>query len=248
MSRALIVPAAGSGSRLGSSRPKYLAPVLGRPMVSYLIELYREHVDLFVMVVHPSTRAEGEKELASLAPTVQFCEQRRRTGMLDAILIPRPSLESRRPLEIWVSWCDQIAIHPRTVQRLATPCDQDDPTELLFPTMRQRPPYIHLARADDGSIHEVLHRREGDAMPAVGESDMGLFRLSDRAYFELLPEFARLAAHGSGTGERNFLPFIPWLSRRGRVETFAGHHPIEAVGVNTREDLEQIERHLSDGR
>ena len=84
-------------------------------------------------------------------------------------------------------------------------------------------------------------------MPTVGESDMGLFRLSDRAYFELLPEYSKEAAHGAGTGERNFLPFIPWLARRGRVETFPGHEPIEALGINTPEDLERIERYFRDG-
>lgn len=246
--RVLIIPAAGSGTRLRSNKPKFLTPVLGRPMISYLIDLYSDSVDLFAVVVNPSARSEGEKELALIEQRVRFFEQRDPTGMLDAILIPQAELRTLRPVEVWVTWCDQIAILKNTVDRLSKGDGTEEPAEsidLLFPTMRQRNPYIHFVRDPGGRIMEVLHARESDEMPAVGESDMGLFRLSDRAYFELLPEYSREAALGVGTGERNLLPFIPWLAQRGRVETFPGHDQIEALGINTPEDLERIERHRS---
>jgi hypothetical protein len=33
-------------------------------------------------------------------------------------------------------------------------------------------------------------------------------------------EFAAEGQRGAGTGERNFLPFIPWLVRRGCVVAY----------------------------
>ena len=39
--RVLVLPAAGTGSRLGSSRPKVLHPVAGRPMLAHLAALHR---------------------------------------------------------------------------------------------------------------------------------------------------------------------------------------------------------------
>ena len=56
----------------------------------------------------------------------------------------------------------------------------------ILPTSRQAPPYIHLDRDPDGRITAIRQRREGDEMPAIGESDMGLFSLSPDAYFNLL--------------------------------------------------------------
>jgi hypothetical protein len=51
-------------------------------------------------------------------------------------------------------------------------------------------------------------------MPEEGESDMGLFAMT-RETFELdLQDYARDVPAGSGTGERNFLPFVPWLAQR----------------------------------
>ena len=48
-----------------------------------------------------------------------------------------------------------------------------------------------IAEYADSSVR-VLHRREGDEMPAVGESDAGVFDLSRDAYERMLPVYRRL--------------------------------------------------------
>ena len=58
-----------------------------------------------------------------------------------------------------------------------------------MPTSRQQNPYIHFERDPDGRITAVRQRREGEAMPGVGESDIGLFSLSHDGYFTWLPRF-----------------------------------------------------------
>src|ERR1044072_638042 len=57
MSRVLIVPAAGAGSRLGGALPKILVPVAGRPMIDHLVTLYRPFAETIVVVAHPSFSA-----------------------------------------------------------------------------------------------------------------------------------------------------------------------------------------------
>src|SRR4029078_9921763 len=81
---------------------------------------------------------------------------------------------------------------------------------LVFPTVSQRDPYIHLQRDIDARIVRVVHRREGDPMPAEGESDMGLFALTRSAFENDLLLYSREAEIGGGTGERAFLPFYIW--------------------------------------
>ena len=81
-------------------------------------------------------------------------------------------------------------------------------------------------------------------MPGHGENDMGVFSLSRRAATEWLPEYARTSEPGAGTRERNFLPFVAWVSGRGSVVTCACTDPIEAVGINTPAELETVERVL----
>ena len=93
----------------------------------------------------------------------------------------------------------------------------------------------------------IRQSREGDAMPSTGESDMGLFSLSRDAYLNLLPQFGREARQAIATRERNFLPFMPWLVRRGHsVVTFPSTNELEAIGINTPDDRRRLEAYLRD--
>ena len=235
----LIVPAAGLGSRLGGSVPKLLAPVNGRPMLDHLLELH-SGVERVAVVVHPTAEAAVRERTRG---HVDLFVQPEPTGMLDAILLARPAVVAHRPRRIRVTWCDQIGIHPSTINRLTAATEPSDPP-LVLPTCHRTQPYIHFDRATDGRILRVLQRREGDAMPLVGESDAGLFDLSRQAFLDWLPEYARTVPAGNGTGERNFLPFIPWLSSRAPVVTFPCRDQEEAIGVNTPEELRLIEGYL----
>ena len=212
-------------------------------MLDRLLDLYRHAVDRVVVVVHPAFAADVQRHVTSHqdAARIECVVQPSPTGMLDAILLGLPAAERHRPSSVWVTWCDQVAVHPKTIDRLAS---SDASASLVMPTVTRQQPYIHLERDATGRIERVLHRREGDAMPETGESDMGLFAMSPRAYVELLPRYADTVQIGRATGERNFLPFIPWLAAMEAVTTFPCEDPMEAVGINTPEDLAVVEAYL----
>jgi len=244
MQRLMIIPAAGSGTRLGADVPKLMVPVDGRPMLDHLLELYAPLIDHFYVVVSPRAQAMVNDHLAGLEYPVTVTVQDAPTGMLDAIMVPLPLLAARRPVQVWVTWCDQVAIRPQTAQRLAQAVAENPAALLVLPTMQREQPYIHLERDATGTIRRILHAREGDAMPALGESDMGLFVMSDSGCFDWLPRYASAVESGAGTGERNFLPFIAWAGQHGQVCTIPGTFPEECIGVNTPEELAQVTRWL----
>ena len=243
MERLLVIPAAGLGTRLGAGLPKLLVPVNGRPMIDHLLALYARAADRTAVIVHPS--AEGAVR-AHLDAGCDIFVQHQPTGMLDAILLASPAVERHQPRRVLVTWCDQVAIRPESVRRLeaAAAAPADPPLALL--TCVRPDPYIHFGRDASGRIIEVLHRREGDRMPAAGESDAGVFDLSRDAYMRLLPQYARGVETGAGTGERNFLPFIPWLAARSQVVSVPCTSVEETVGVNTPGELQQVEQYLRD--
>lgn len=246
MQRVLIIPAAGLGSRLKSDRPKPLTLVNGRPMLDHVIERFRPVVNGIVVVAHPSFAERLRAHLASTLDdelTWQVLEQAFPTGMLDAILIAAPAVESAKPDRVWIAWCDQVALLPKTIERLATVEQERPAPDLALPTVKVSQPYTHLQRDASGRIVSALQRREGDRMPDEGECDSGLFALSASAYVRL-KEFSQAAREGGGTGERNFLPFIPWLAARGTVKTIESTDPREAIGINTPEELAFVEAWL----
>ncbi len=235
--RALVVPAAGRGSRLGSSSAKALVTVNGRPMLAWLGDLYAPYVQQVVVIASPAAAADIAACVREFVTPTIVVLQPQPTGMLDAILIGISALAEGRPERVWVTWCDQVAIHPLTARRLAA---TEDDSAMTLPVVTRDMPYIHFDRDEQQRIVRVRQRREGDVMPERGESDMGLFSLSSRVAFDELQRFAATATAEGGTGERNFLPFIPWMAQRGHVRTFAATHPMEAVGINTPEELAAV--------
>jgi bifunctional N-acetylglucosamine-1-phosphate-uridyltransferase/glucosamine-1-phosphate-acetyltransferase GlmU-like protein len=242
VSRVLVVPAAGRGTRLGAALPKVLVPVAGRPMLRHLVDLHRPFVDHVVVVASPSGERLVRQALGEWRAPATVAVQAEPTGMLDAILIGLGAIPVAYD-RAWFTWGDQVAVLPATLARLAS-VERD--SDVALPIVERDEPYIHFDRDASGRICGVRQRREGDAMPARGENDMGLFSLSHRAAGEWLPAYAREAPVGAATGERNFVPFVAWASARGTVATCACTDPIEAVGINTPEELAAIERVLSD--
>lgn len=247
MDRLLIVPAAGRGSRLGVDTPKALVRVAGRPMLEHLLARHTPFVDRFVIVVAPSAVDLFAAFIAGQPAPIDIVVQPRPTGMLDAITLAAPLVADHRPGRVAVTWCDQLAVSHATAERLWRHATSPLAASLVFPTLEVEQPYIHFDRDGSGRITGVRQRREGDRMPQRGETDMGLFDLSLDAYLRDLADFATGARASSGTGERNFLPFIPWQASRALVETITGADPIETVGINTPEELAAVEAHLTRG-
>lgn len=209
-------------------------------MVVRLLQLYAPFADEVVVVAS----AEARDAIAdAVAGAASIAVQRQPTGMLDAILAAAADVGLSSGT-VWITWCDQILVRPSTIAALAAAMDAHPDAAIVMPTVHRRAPYIHLERERDGRIVRVLQRREGDAMPVEGESDMGLFGMSREAYRVLLPRFASETSPSAVTGERNFLPFIPWVAERRLVMTFPCADAMEALGVNTPEELAIAETHL----
>jgi len=245
MDRLLIVPAAGRGSRLGVETPKALVPVAGRPMLDHLLRRHGPFVDRFIVVVAPAAISLFSSFVASRSAPIDLVVQPQPTGMLDAITLADQLVSAHRPKRIAVTWCDQIALTSGTLESLWRHAMSPSAAAFVFPTLKVDRPYIHFERNDAGRIVGVRQRREGDPMPEVGETDMGLFDMSLNAYLRDLAAFAAGAEASPGTGERNFLPFIPWLASRNTVSTVPGAAAIETVGINTPDELAAVEAHLA---
>jgi molybdopterin-guanine dinucleotide biosynthesis protein A len=213
-------------------------------MIDHVIALYRPFVETFVVVVAPSFERQVRAHFAAQREDVAITIQEEPTGMLDAILVPLEHVERHEPDQVWVTWCDQIAVMPSTVRSTLEAFASKPAPALVMPTMQRSEPYIHFERDVDGRLVRVLQRREGAMMPPVGEGDIGLFAMTSEAYARRLPEFALEAQLGAGTGERNFLPFIPWLARRAHVQTIPATDAMESIGINTPEELALVSQHL----
>ncbi|NKB64461.1 MAG: hypothetical protein GKR95_20860 [Gammaproteobacteria bacterium] len=196
-------------------------------------------------------------DLESAGLGFEFAYQSQATGMLDAILAPMEQLIKRsgdtRVDQLWITWCDQVGITDQTAKTMHDLFDGAKEPSLIFPTIEKPDPYIHMQRNPAGEIVRVMHKREGDNMPAVGENDCGLFGLSHSTYFKLLRRFSDFLdapssvdnsnqglTIGASTQERNFLPFISWMRGKGTVSTYRAVDDMESIGINTIADAQVL--------
>lgn len=239
-----IVAAAGRGSRLGYHLPKILFPVAGRPILEWLLEMVVPVCETAVFVLSPDGRAEVEQVLERLIPgRYRIAIQANPSGMGDAVQVG--SAEVRTP-HTAVLWGDQVALRPKWVEAVVRLHAGPLMPHLTVPTVFRDAPYIHFERHPDGRIARLLQAREGDAMPARGESDAGFFCFQTAVLQRLLAEAKnQAAALGSRTAEFNLLPVIPLAASAGlAILTPRLMDAEETVGINSVADAGRLERFL----
>lgn len=234
-----VIPAAGRGSRLGLDCPKILVPI-------------EENLTVW-NVLHNSLSPVSERIHVILAPTVlaQFSEvlkseanaervtisaQEIPLGMGDAIFGAEPFWRDFET--ILIVWGDQVNLSADTLKQVAAKSSASK--TMVLPLVECKTPYVQYDLSD-GVLSQVRQSREGDLMDPVGFSDVGVFALSVAGLLDCWNQFVKESAAGAQTNELNFLPFLPFLSHRCRwnLERVLVTDPVEALGINTPEDLQR---------
>jgi bifunctional UDP-N-acetylglucosamine pyrophosphorylase/glucosamine-1-phosphate N-acetyltransferase len=231
-----IIPAAGRGSRLGSDQPKILYPILGRPILVWLLEALEPVCSRVVLVLSP----DGSKSVQSALPSfndlkINIAIQNQPTGMADAVRLAAPLTETDFAL---VVWGDQVTLRSRTLIACAALHERRLKATLTLPTVLKHNPYIDMERDPKGRIYRVLQAREGEISRNVGENDCGLFLFTANVLFDILASSA-MVNRGRRTGESNLLQLLPAFEQgTGSVATVRLDDPNETLGVNTPQDAE----------
>jgi bifunctional UDP-N-acetylglucosamine pyrophosphorylase / glucosamine-1-phosphate N-acetyltransferase len=225
-----VIPAAGSGTRLGGDGPKILTALTGRDSIwSILQAKLAPLVDHIHLVLSP----EGAAAFSPLLANVSVGIQNVPNGMGDAIFTG---------FDVWsqydailIVWGDQVFVSTDTLSRALAALAPG--RKMVLPVTRMAVPYVEYV-FDDGQLIQVLQTREGDATTPNGFSDVGTFLLNTEGLKAGWEMYLAQTAKGSATGEINFLPFLPFLAARGwTVTPLEVADATEARGINTPDDL-----------
>jgi len=226
-----VIPAAGKGSRLGTTGPKILTPLNDAETIWSVL-----HARLAPLVdhIHLVLSAQGAREFPALPPRVSSSIQPQPIGMGDAIFGARASWEKFDA--ILIVWGDQVFVSQETLTRALAALTSPG-RQAVLPLTRMPDPYVEYV-FEGAKLTKVLQSREGDKTSPGGFSDVGTFLLGTDGLTTAWNAYLSKAAQGSHTGEINFLPFLPFLANQGWTMTpLDVADPIEARGINTPEDL-----------
>jgi bifunctional UDP-N-acetylglucosamine pyrophosphorylase/glucosamine-1-phosphate N-acetyltransferase len=226
-----VIPAAGRGTRLGADGPKILTALTARDTIwSILYAKLTPLADHIHLVLSP----EGAAGFPPLPPNVSTSIQPTPIGMGDAIFRGHDTWSNYDA--VLVVWGDQVFVSPETLKRSIAALGAGD-RQVVLPVTRMARPYVEYI-FDGPRLIKVLQSREGDATSQDGFSDVGTFLLTTGGLKAAWEDYLATTPRGAGTGEINFLPFLPFLSARGwTVTPVEVTDDTEARGVNTKEDL-----------
>ncbi len=239
-----VIPAAGKGTRLGYDKPKILYPIAGRPILDWLIDLLEPRCTKLIFSLSPQGVDHVLPHLEQRLPgrfDVAVLDSR---GMADSIFAAVTKVTTPNTLIIWG---DQVAIRPTTLRHVMQ-IEQFTPgAKLTLPLVQRESPYVHYASNEAGQFTHVQEKREGAAMPEVGESDCGLFACDTARLKEIFDqEIKKGITLSPATKEWNFLPMLPQFETGDQSVTGLRLTSLEeTIGVNDKNDAAILEEYLT---
>jgi bifunctional UDP-N-acetylglucosamine pyrophosphorylase/glucosamine-1-phosphate N-acetyltransferase/UDP-N-acetylglucosamine pyrophosphorylase len=237
-----IVLAAGKGTRMKSDLPKVLVPVCGRPMLRYVIDALRTAGIARVLVVVGYRADLVRTELAG-EKNIEFSDQTEQLGTGHAVMMCRQQLSAHNGPVVIVAG-DSPMLQSESVAALLAEFARRNAACLLGTVSRDDPAgYGRIARDSAGNFTAIIE--EKDATPkqkAIREVNVSTYVFDSQ---ELLASLDQLRADNS---QREYYitdcPAI-LLAAGKRVEALPILKPVEALSINSPDELAQVEKAIS---
>lgn len=235
MRLAAVVLAAGQGTRMKSSLPKVLHPVLGRPLVAYAVDTAVE-VTGSAPVLVVGHGAERVKE--TLGARAEYALQAEQLGTGHAVLQARDALLGRAD-QVLVWYADMPLISPALLRPLLEQHATSGAMLTLVTVLADDPRgFGRVVREADGSVLAVVE--EVDCSPAqlaIRELNAGVYCFEAEWLWQNLPLLPV-----SRKGEYYLTDAVALAVSRGcKVGAFVCEDPDELLGINTRVHLAEAE-------
>ena len=236
---AAIILAAGLGTRMKSDLAKVLHPILGKPMVSYVLETaYGVARDNVVVVV--GHQADEVKRICSQTPGVAFALQEEQLGTGHAVQCAMPEI-SKDVAEVLILCGDVPLLKIATVKRLLNDHRENGRIlSLLAVEVDQPHGYGRVIMDDQRNLTRIVE--EADA--TAGEKKIRLInsgiycvnrRFLDASLARITPDNAQ--------GEFYLTDIIGIGYADGRkIGVLVGEDDLEVAGVNSINDLKFVEQ------
>ncbi len=239
MDIAVVILAAGEGTRMKSDRPKVLHALGGRPMLEYSLETARAVTDEppVLIVGHGAesvTEAAGD-DVVSITQSPPL-------GTGHAVLQARDFLQSRADL-VLVSYADMPLLTAETLGRLVDRQRESSGSITLLTLMRDESRgFGRVIRDEDGSVVEIVE--EAVAAPeelAVRELNAGVYCFEA----EWLWEHVGKISPSPPKDEYFLTDLVEMAATEGRqVQAVVIENEDETLGINTRVHLAEAEEVL----
>lgn len=242
MQFAIVIMAAGKGTRLKSKRPKVLHEVGGQTLLRHVVDAARQLVppeDIYVVVGHEAGLV--KESVAGLG--VQFVEQREQKGTGHAMQTARQATQGYE--DVIVLYGDVPLIRPETIRKVRDfHLERRAAMTVLTATPEDLHGYGRVVRKsnDSDEIREIVEQKALTPEAAKApEINSGIYAFATK------PLFAHIDSLGTNNSHRELYltDMASILGKAGeRVVALKAQDADEVLGANTIEEMMAIDGKL----
>jgi bifunctional UDP-N-acetylglucosamine pyrophosphorylase/glucosamine-1-phosphate N-acetyltransferase len=245
---AVVILAAGEGTRMKSATPKILHPICGRTLVGHAVAAARALDPEHLVVVVGHGREQVAAHLAEVDPRALTAVQEEQLGTGHAV---RTALEElgRKGVEldgtVVVTYGDVPLLTAATLADFtAVHRAEGNAVTVLTAQVPDPTGYGRIVRGSDGQVTAIVEQKDAsEALRAVREVNSGVYAYDAR----LLAEALGKVTTDNAQGEEYLTDTLAILREAGHrvgAHVAADHH--EIAGVNDRVQLAAARRALND--
>ncbi|MCG3175325.1 MAG: Bifunctional protein GlmU [Candidatus Omnitrophica bacterium] len=226
---AVLVLAAGRGTRLKSDLPKALHPICGRPMLGHLLEsASRVSKDLHVVAGYGYDQVRR-----AVGGRVKLVRQQQLLGSGHAVLCAGKVLKNYKT--VVVLYCDTPLLRASTIEALVERRRSTGADCVLLSAELARPTgYGRILRSSDGSVRRIVEENDAtEAERRVREINVGSYAFDGPKLWSALRRIERNPLKK----EYYLTDAVGILASEGRVEAVVSSDAGEVLGANSRPEL-----------
>ncbi|MET9642068.1 bifunctional UDP-N-acetylglucosamine diphosphorylase/glucosamine-1-phosphate N-acetyltransferase GlmU [Streptomyces syringium] len=245
---AVVVLAAGEGTRMKSATPKVLHAICGRSLVGHVVAASRELDPEHLVVIVGHAREQVSAHLAEIDPATRTAVQYEQNGTGHAVRMGLESLgDSGITLDgtVVVVCGDTPLLTGATLKALSdTHAADGNAVTVLTAEVPDSTGYGRIVRDDSGAVTAIVeHKDATDAQRAIREINSGVFAFDA----QLLTDALGKVRTDNSQGEEYLTDVLGILREAGhRVgAAVAGDHR-EILGINNRVQLAEARKLLNE--
>ncbi|TDQ54865.1 bifunctional UDP-N-acetylglucosamine diphosphorylase/glucosamine-1-phosphate N-acetyltransferase GlmU [Actinorugispora endophytica] len=244
---AVIVLAAGEGTRMKSRHPKVLHEICGRSMLGHVLAAAAELEPERTVVVVGHAREQVARHLKDVAPEAATAVQEQQNGTGHAV---RMAVEELRAQDVELSGtvvltCGDTPLLRGSTLRGLVAAHQESGSAVTVLSARVPDPtgYGRVVRDADGAFTGIVeHADATEAQRAVDEVNSGMYAFDGA----LLAEVVNRLSTDNAKGEEYITDAVALLRGDGHgVGAFTAEDRVEVEGVNDRVQLAEARRLLN---
>ncbi|NQS91516.1 MAG: bifunctional UDP-N-acetylglucosamine diphosphorylase/glucosamine-1-phosphate N-acetyltransferase GlmU, partial [Chloroflexi bacterium] len=234
----VVILAAGQGTRMKSDLPKPLHPLLGKPLIKYVLTAAAPLVDKPPVII---VGYGGDQIKKSLGDQVRFADQVDLLGTGHAVQQAEKILKGKSDL-VLVVYGDMPLVRTQTLEKLVE-IQKNNLGPLTILTLEEKNPrgFGRIFRDPSGEILAIVE--EADATPEqlrITELNAGMYCFKADWLWQSLGKLDL-----SPKGEYYLTDLVGMASREGlSIKSVLAEDPEELLGINTRVHLAETSQVL----